>query len=49
MRHKLQKKSSIFSSGDNLHEMPNPVFWEKLLSSEFVHRVVKVKVSKYLR
>ena len=38
----------IVSNGDNLHEMSNPVFWEKntkninLLSAEFAQRGVKV-------
>ena len=41
----------IVSNGDNLHEMLNPVFWEKkkkkniayLLSAELAQRVVKDK------
>ena len=40
----------IVSNGDNLHEMPNPVFWEKirkniisLSSTELAQTVVKVK------
>ena len=39
----------IVSIGNNLHEMSNPVFWEKsgkitnLLSAELAQRVVKVK------
>ena len=39
----------IVSNGDNLHEISNPVFWEKnkknvisLSSVEFTQRVVKV-------
>ena len=45
----------VFSNGDNLHEMSNTVFWEKLkkkkikitslLSAELAKRVVKVKSS----
>ena len=36
----------IFSNGDNLREMSNPIFWKKrkninLSSAEFAHRVVK--------
>ena len=41
------------SSGDNLHEMSNPIFWENkkninLLSAEFAHKdvTVKCKVTK---
>ena len=39
----------IVSDGGNLHEMPNPVFWENkknainLSSAEIAQRVVKVK------
>ena len=40
----------VSKGGDNLHEMSNPVFWEKyeknvisLSSAELGHRVVKVK------
>ena len=39
----------IVSSGDNLHDMSNPVFWEKyentanLSSAELAQRVVKAK------
>ena len=38
----------IVSNGDNLHEMPNPVFWENkknisLSFAEFAHRMVKAK------
>ena len=38
----------IVSLGDNLHEMPNPIFWEKYanyqnsLSAESAQRVVTV-------
>ena len=41
----------IISNGDNLHEMPDPVFWKKntknfhQASAEFANRVVKVKNS----
>ena len=46
----------IVSSGDNLHEMSNPVFWKKnnmktiinLWSAEFAQRVVKVNYAGYL-
>ena len=38
----------IVSNGDNLHEMPNPVFWEKikknitsLSPAELANRLVK--------
>ena len=38
----------IVSIGDNLHEMSNPVFWDKkninLSSAELAKRVVKVKI-----
>ena len=43
----------IVSSGNNLHEMSKPVFWEKfkkntinLSSTELAHRVIKVKKKK---
>ena len=44
----------IVSNGDNLHEMSNPVFWEKkniknitkMLSAGLTQRVVMVKYSK---
>ena len=42
----------IVSSGDNLHEISGPVFWEKyelimnLWSAEFAH-IVKVKKVPY--
>ena len=41
----------IVSMGDNLHEMSNPVFWEKyfkMMSDDFAKRVLTVKVSRYL-
>ena len=41
----------IVSIGDSLHEMSDPVFWEKnkkniinFSSAEFAHRVVKINV-----
>ena len=44
----------IVSLGDNLHEMSNPVFWEKVrkifqdISAEFAQRVVKVKIALFI-
>ena len=37
----------IVPIGDNLHETPNPVFWENisLLSAELAQGVVKVKTN----
>ena len=42
------RKQDLASLGDNLHEMPNPVFWENkkniisLSSAGFAHSMVKV-------
>ena len=46
----------IVSIGDNLHEMSNPIFWEKkkkiitnLSSPELAQREVKIKIFEILR